>query len=42
MRDATMCESSWSVVYAAIRAYKAKALNKKIKINLIDCNLTSQ
>ncbi len=29
MRDTAMCDSSWSVVYAAICGYKAKALKGK-------------
>ncbi len=33
MRDTTMCDSSWSVVYAAICGYKAKALKGKHNLN---------
>ncbi len=29
MCDTTMCDSSWSVLYAAICAYKAKALKEE-------------
>ncbi len=33
VRDTMMCDSSWSIVYAAICAYKAKAENAVILYN---------